>query len=364
MTEFKPSSRFAHLDSNEGYLGKGIPEPGLSRAEWRALVDQARDSDVLALAQAHGARLRRSGTEFIGPCPLCGGHDRFGVNRRKQLFNCRGCGKGGGPIDLEMLLGGGDFVEAVHRLTNTPSTPRRSIAKAANHHSAADHRPAVISSAVHPGWSDPTADTAAQHEREVQEYEAKQHRTANWLWAHRRRAVGSPVERYLRSRGYDGAIPPTIGYLPARGEHPHAMIGAFALPYEISPGELGPPLTVRSVHLTKLKPDSSDRIREQGAKITVGRPLGLPIAISPITDSLSLAITEGIEDALTAHQVTGLGAWAAGAAGFMPKLDEVVPRYIEAVTIYAHPDKAGEDGARELAAALHKRDIEVVTVGI
>jgi len=148
VTEFKPSSRFAHLDSNEGYLGKGIPEPGLSRAEWRALVDQARDSDVLALAQAHGARLRRSGTEFIGPCPLCGGHDRFGVNRRKQLFNCRGCGKGGGPIDLEMLLGGGDFVEAVHRLTNTPSTPRRSIAKAANHHSAADHRPAVISSAV------------------------------------------------------------------------------------------------------------------------------------------------------------------------------------------------------------------------
>ena len=128
MTDFKPASRFAHLNPDEGYLGEGIPAPGLSRNEWRALVDQARMSDILALAQAHGARLRRSGTEFIGPCPRCGGHDRFGVNRRKQLFNCRGCGKGGGPIDLEMLLGDCDFVEAVRRLTNTtsPSAPRLS----------------------------------------------------------------------------------------------------------------------------------------------------------------------------------------------------------------------------------------------
>src|SRR5262249_34778872 len=117
-----------HLNPDEGYLGEGIPAPGLSRNEWRALVDQARMSDILALAQAHGARLRRSGTEFIGPCPRCGGQDRFGVNRRKQLFNCRGCGKGGGPIDLEMLLGDCDFVEAVRRLTNTtsPSAPRLS----------------------------------------------------------------------------------------------------------------------------------------------------------------------------------------------------------------------------------------------
>src|SRR5262245_50746172 len=68
--------------------------------------------------------------------------------------------------------------------------------------------------------------------------------------------------------------------------------------------------------------------------------------------------------ALTAHVATGLGAWAAGAAGFLPKLANVVPSYIECVTIFAHADKAGEEGARKLAAALHQRGIEVVTEGI
>jgi hypothetical protein len=348
MTDFQPASRFAHLDPDADWLGEGTPAPGLSRNEWNALVDQARASDMLALA---GARLRRSGHEFVGPCPVCGGHDRFAINRRKQLFNCRGCGKGGSPIDLEMFLSGCEFVEAVRRLTNTtsPSAPHRSSAKTAN------HRSTVTSCAVHPGWHDPTAD-AAQHEREAQQYEIKQHRTANWLWAHRRRAAGSPVEHYLRSRGYVDAIPPTVGYLPARGEHPHAMISAFALPNELAPGELGAPLTVRSVHLTKLAPDGSDRIREQGAKIIVGRPLGLPIAISPITDGLSLAITEGIEDAL-AYRAAGFAAWAAGSAPSIPTLAEYIPHYVTMVIIEQHIDEPAQRAAAQLQAFLHERPV-------
>lgn len=33
--------------------------------------------------------------EFQGPCPRCGGKDRFAVNRGKGVWNCRGCGEGG-----------------------------------------------------------------------------------------------------------------------------------------------------------------------------------------------------------------------------------------------------------------------------
>src|SRR5262249_11821530 len=91
------------------------------RDEWNALVDQARASDMIEVAQAHGAQLRKSNGEFIGACPVCGaGDDRFAVNPRKGVFNCRVCGEGGrGSIDLEMFLGDCDFVEAVKRLTNT-----------------------------------------------------------------------------------------------------------------------------------------------------------------------------------------------------------------------------------------------------
>jgi hypothetical protein len=51
--------------------------------------------DILSVARNLGARLRRSGGEWIGPCPVCGGKDRFAINPSKGLWNCRGCGRGG-----------------------------------------------------------------------------------------------------------------------------------------------------------------------------------------------------------------------------------------------------------------------------
>lgn len=43
--------------------------------------------------------------ERYGPCPKCGGTDRFSINTSKQVFNCRGCGaKGGGAIDFVMWI--------------------------------------------------------------------------------------------------------------------------------------------------------------------------------------------------------------------------------------------------------------------
>ena len=41
-----------------------------------------------------------------------------------------------------------------------------------------------------------------------------------------------------------------------------------------------------------------------------------------------------------------------------------MPSYVEAVTIFAHPDPAGEAGARQLAASLYARGIEVLIEGV
>jgi hypothetical protein len=44
---------------------------------------------------------------YVGPCPSCGGNDRFSINVRKQAFNCRSCGgKGMDGIGLYALAGG------------------------------------------------------------------------------------------------------------------------------------------------------------------------------------------------------------------------------------------------------------------
>jgi hypothetical protein len=48
----------------------------------------------------------------------------------------------------------------------------------------------------------------------------------------------------------------------------------------------------------------------------------------------------------------------------MGALGAAVPDYIEAVTIFAHADKAGQDGARELATALGHRGIDFAVEGL
>jgi hypothetical protein len=220
--------------------------------------------------------------------------------------------------------------------------------------------------------ADAPASRAARRERApapnsgISDREQRQHAKAAWLWRHRRPLEGTCAERYLReARGYAGSIPATLAFLPpTKPEHSPALITAFGLPDEREPGTLAAPCAVDSVHLTLLRPDGTSKADVEHPKLVVGRPLGRPIALAPANDLLGLVICEGIEDTLSAHQATGLGAWAAGSAGFMPALAGAVPDHIECVTVYAHPDKAGQDGARALAAALINRNKEVRVEGI
>ena len=76
-------------------------------------------------------RLRASGTERAGPCPVCGGHDRFAINVKKQTWNCRGCGKGGGDaISLAMHMDGSNFPGAVKSITASAELPAARPAQA------------------------------------------------------------------------------------------------------------------------------------------------------------------------------------------------------------------------------------------
>ncbi len=185
---------------------------------------------------------------------------------------------------------------------------------------------------------------------------------ARWLWSKRRSLAGSIGERYLReARSYRGPLPPTLGFLPARGDHGPAMIAAFGVPEEPEPGRLAmADDAVRGVHITRLAPDGSDRERGEKAKIMIGAVRATPIVVSPVNDLGGLAVVEGIEDGLSVFEATGLGIWVAGAAAFMPALADRVPSYVESITIFSHPDPAGVRHAQELADALLNRgSIEV-----
>src|SRR5262249_25009751 len=152
------------------------------------------------------------------------------------------------------------------------------------------------------------------------------------LWSQRQPIFDTIAERYLHDvRGITCFPPTTLSFLPARKpEHHPAIIAAFAMPKENKAlkGKLDFPRNVQAVHLTLLKPDGSGKAEIENPKIIVGSSK-LPIVVAPPTDLLGLAITEGIEDALSVYQATGLGAWAAGSAGRMPALAAVIPDYIE-----------------------------------
>jgi hypothetical protein len=93
--------------------------------------EQARAVPIMDEIARRGVKLRREGSEFIGPCPLCRGDDRFAVNTKKQVWNCRGCGVGGDVIELVRHLDGVDFIEACTILAGPPPQNGKDTAPAA-----------------------------------------------------------------------------------------------------------------------------------------------------------------------------------------------------------------------------------------
>jgi DNA primase len=84
-------------------------------------IDLNRSIDLSALV---GTKLRKSGKFLIGPCPLCGGKDRFNIKftEHGQRWFCRHCGDGKyhSAIDFIMRRDNIDFKTALERLGGDP----------------------------------------------------------------------------------------------------------------------------------------------------------------------------------------------------------------------------------------------------
>ena len=88
-----------------------------------ANIERARDIAIEEEIARRGVKLRRAGAELIGPCPVCGGTDRFGVNVRKRIWNCRNCRVGGDVIKLVQHIDGCDFGAAIETLAGDTIRP-------------------------------------------------------------------------------------------------------------------------------------------------------------------------------------------------------------------------------------------------
>jgi DNA primase len=96
----------------------------MSGESFDALLARARGVPIETEIERQGIKLRGR-IARCGPCPRCGGTDRFGVNTKKVLWNCRGCGVGGDVIEFVEHLDQVSFLSLGPpiRLGVTPAPP-------------------------------------------------------------------------------------------------------------------------------------------------------------------------------------------------------------------------------------------------
>jgi hypothetical protein len=240
-----------------------------------------------------GLRLKRSGSEMVGPCPVCGGVDRFGVNLRKGVFNCRGSGTGGDVIALVEYLDATDFLGACETLAGRPAPKGASRGPDAEEIKRRE-----------------AARQTAEAERERGEIDYReQERARMWrFWQAARPIVaGSPVARYLEQRSL--AVPAGAA-LRQLAHHPYfeakreiwrgpAMIAAI----------VGPDGVFRGGHVTWIDPETAGKAEivdpDTGeilpAKKVRGSKSGNHIALSKTAEPTRLVVGEGIETVLSAR---------------------------------------------------------------
>jgi hypothetical protein len=167
-----------------------------------AWIERAKGISTINAALRLGFRpkggAKGTGSEASGPCPRCGGVDRFSVKVKEGLWNCRGCGHGGGDaISLAMWIPHErTFLEAVEFLTGEPKpggTPPTEEEKAA----------IAARRAQQAAEQDKARAAEAQQQNEFREAERRRCRE---IWRHGQPAPGTLVEAYLRHRGI-GRIP-------------------------------------------------------------------------------------------------------------------------------------------------------------
>jgi hypothetical protein len=260
-------------------------------------IDTAKQTDLLALAGQHTTLRKCAANEYEGPCPKCGGENRFHVHAREQWFFCRAgtCHpKRGDAIEFVRWMDGLSFTEAVERLLGV-LPPRGAI----EGRLAYDARRPKQQPAPHTP-STPAADFATRCKGKV--------RAAAELL--QRGAAGQPGRDYLLGRGL---APDTwqafrLGYAPnVKVPDSDHFAPAIAIPWYDAGGELV------AIRYRFLQAHGAQKITSEPGSTTSARLFGwqgmpdgcaepLPEGHTPIERKFTLLICEGELNAMSAWQ--------------------------------------------------------------
>jgi phage/plasmid primase-like uncharacterized protein len=308
-------------------LGLNIPPTRYNCDDAVKLAKATPIEDELA---RRGIHIKRQGRELVGPCPVCGGTDRFAVNIQKQVWNCRGCDKGGDVIALVQRLDGSDFLRAVETLTG--QRPRRDATAA----------------------REQTRERDRINREEKAREDARNTSDALRWWNEGSSIWNTPAQAYLASRECAAMFP--LDREAVFRWHPACPFGGAQLPCLLAIYRNVHTDEPQGIHRTPLTLDGRRVVGPAGEKIdrrACGPIKNAAIKLWPAsTVTNRLVIGEGIETTLSAalhipHRGRALTpAWAcisAGNIGSLPVLDGV-----ETLVILVDNDPSGT-GQREAA---------------
>jgi len=303
-----------------------------NRTDFLALIGN--DAALQRVASTHGG-------EWAGPCPFCGGKDRFRVWPEQDggRFWCRQCEAQGDAIAYLQKRDGLDFAGACERLGGQKAAPSARLSKATGSSPAPEHLfpETEAPSAV---WQDRAREFVAYAQGQLWE-------TPDALAYLRDRGLSDDTIRTAGLGYYDG---------PERDKNVRrwGVRGAYVwLPRGwVIPCEYNGVLWYVKIRRPNedLEPDARDKYRAiKGSKLTM---YGLDaLKGAHVQDAI---ICEGEFDALLLRQHVGslVGCVALGSASKgldMAAVCELV--VIRRVWLALDADKAGQDGARKLLAA-------------
>lgn len=271
--------------------------------DWIGRAKAATGDEMLAVAQRLGAQVKRAGgAEWVGPCCACGGRDRFSINPKRAVWNCRGAGGGHDAIGMVMHIAACDFLAACEEITGEP--PPRGEGRRMDPEVARERR-------------QERAPARLQQAQQQKNERTKRMAKAADIWAAGRQIMGTWADAYLKARGItlrpdqadDLRFSPAEKYWGYADDQTDEMTEFGAFPCMLGAiRDVGGNLI--GVHHTYLDPQAPKKLQPGGdarrnkAKKIKGNADGGMIRLGMIEPVV--AIGEGIETTL-AWGLLGLG---------------------------------------------------------
>lgn len=280
-------------------------------------------------------------TRCHGPCPACGGKDRFRFDDKdgRGTFFCNNCRAGDGFRLVELVTGW------------TPKQTLEAVAQALG----LDGRKKPNPDSPHRRVIPAPADRPIEREKRTNKLkqiwlESAPLKPGSPGWKYLTEVRGIPLASIPETARFHNALtywePGADGKPRNRGNHP-------ALVFTVHSGN-GDPVGLRLIYLT---PEGEKLEVKEPKKLQVieaGAATGGAVRLAEPADLL--AISEGIETGLAIQTARAIPVWAAGSAVLLEKI--AIPEHVKTVLIFSDNDlnNCGQSAAYALASRLRTQN--------